>query len=216
MTPFSYVPRRRRRRCAAPRESFPSRNISAGGTNLVDLMRETVERPAAVVDVTGLANAIEEKDGGLLIGGGSPQHRDCRTSAGSSTLSGPVPCNSRRRFGANPQTWRRWAATSFSVRAAPIFTTMKARACNKRQPGQGCDAFEGFQPHARDPWRLFVMRCHPSLRHVRRTVSARRRCASCVRRRPAHHSADRLSLSAGMSIPTSRRCCGRGELITAV
>ena len=42
-----------------------------GGTNLVDLMRETLERPAALVDVTGLSSTIEEReDGGLLIGAG--------------------------------------------------------------------------------------------------------------------------------------------------
>lgn len=36
-----------------------------GGTNLVDLMRETVERPAALVDVTGLSSTIEQRpDGG--------------------------------------------------------------------------------------------------------------------------------------------------------
>jgi xanthine dehydrogenase YagS FAD-binding subunit len=40
-----------------------------GGTNLVDLMRETVERPDALVDVTGLSSDIEARgDGSLLIG----------------------------------------------------------------------------------------------------------------------------------------------------
>lgn len=40
-----------------------------GGTNLVDLMRETIARPTALVDVTGLSNTIvETHDGGLLIG----------------------------------------------------------------------------------------------------------------------------------------------------
>ncbi|HWD62151.1 MAG TPA: FAD binding domain-containing protein, partial [Humibacter sp.] len=42
-----------------------------GGTNLVDLMRETIERPEALVDVTALSSAIEDTgdgDGGLLIG----------------------------------------------------------------------------------------------------------------------------------------------------
>ena len=40
-----------------------------GGTNLVDLMRETVEVPSALVDVTGLSVEIEETDdGGLMIG----------------------------------------------------------------------------------------------------------------------------------------------------
>jgi xanthine dehydrogenase YagS FAD-binding subunit len=31
-----------------------------GGTNLVDLMRETIERPTALVDVTGLSRDIAE------------------------------------------------------------------------------------------------------------------------------------------------------------
>jgi xanthine dehydrogenase YagS FAD-binding subunit len=40
-----------------------------GGTNLVDLMRETIERPDVLIDVTALSSTIEEReDGGLLIG----------------------------------------------------------------------------------------------------------------------------------------------------
>src|SRR4051794_4401166 len=40
-----------------------------GGTNLVDLLRENIERPAALVDVTGLSSSIQEHTGGgLLIG----------------------------------------------------------------------------------------------------------------------------------------------------
>jgi len=40
-----------------------------GGTNLVDLMRETLERPSALVDVTGLSNSITvREDGSILIG----------------------------------------------------------------------------------------------------------------------------------------------------
>ena len=39
-----------------------------GGTNLVDLMRETIERPAQLVDVSELSHTIEERaDGSLLV-----------------------------------------------------------------------------------------------------------------------------------------------------
>ena len=42
-----------------------------GGANLVDLMRETLERPATLVDVTGLSTTIEQReDDELLIGAG--------------------------------------------------------------------------------------------------------------------------------------------------
>ena len=56
-----------------------------GGTNLVDLMRETIERPGTLVDVTGLSSEIEERDdGSLLIGGATRNtalaaHRAVRT-----------------------------------------------------------------------------------------------------------------------------------------
>ena len=40
-----------------------------GGTNLVDLMRETIERPAALVDVTSLPSEItESKMAACLMG----------------------------------------------------------------------------------------------------------------------------------------------------
>ena len=42
-----------------------------GGTNLVDLMREAIEHPDVLVDVTGLSRDIEEmRGGGLRIGAG--------------------------------------------------------------------------------------------------------------------------------------------------
>ena len=41
----------------------------AGGTNLVDLMRENIEQPDTVVDVTASPDHIEERaDGGISIG----------------------------------------------------------------------------------------------------------------------------------------------------
>src|ERR1700755_1177096 len=40
-----------------------------GGTNLVDLMRETVEQPDMLIDVTHLPDDIEERDDGSLLVG---------------------------------------------------------------------------------------------------------------------------------------------------
>ena len=48
-----------------------SAKYRGGGTNLIDLMRENIERPDALVDVTGLSREIEDRaDGGILIGAG--------------------------------------------------------------------------------------------------------------------------------------------------
>ena len=49
----------------------PEAKFLAGGANLVDLMRERIERPATLIDVSGLSLDIEDGlDGGLVIGAG--------------------------------------------------------------------------------------------------------------------------------------------------
>ena len=68
MTPFAFS------RVASADEAvrlgaLPGAKYLGGGTNLVDLMRETLERPTSVVDVTGLSSDIgETDDGGLSLG----------------------------------------------------------------------------------------------------------------------------------------------------
>ena len=54
MTPFIYT-RAADAADAVRRAGVPDAKYLGGGTNLVDLMRETIERPAALVDVTGLS-----------------------------------------------------------------------------------------------------------------------------------------------------------------
>lgn len=115
-----------------------------GGTNLIDLMRETLERPVALVDVTGLSSTIEEReDGGLLIGAAVrntavAEHRAVRTR---------YPMLARAILGgASPQI-RNMATVGGNVlqrtRCTYFYDDDGAR-CNKRTPGQGCDAMEGF------------------------------------------------------------------------
>lgn len=115
-----------------------------GGTNLVDLMRETVERPAALVDVTGLSAGIEETaDGGLLIGAAArntavAEHRLVRTR---------YPVLSRAIVAGASAQIRNMATVGGNLlqrtRCTYFYDNEGAR-CNKRQPGQGCDAIEGI------------------------------------------------------------------------
>ena len=115
-----------------------------GGTNLVDLMRETIERPARLVDVTALSDTIEETaDGGVLIGGAArntaiAEHRLIRSR---------FPVLSRAIVaGASPQI-RNMATAAGNIlqrtRCAYFYDNEGSR-CNKRQPHQGCDALGGF------------------------------------------------------------------------
>ena len=114
-----------------------------GGTNLVDLMRETVERPDALVDVTGLSRAIETRaDGSVLIGAaatntalaadmGVRQHYPLLVRAILAGASGQI----RNMATVGGNLLQRTRCTYFYDDAS---------ACNKRTPGAGCDALHGF------------------------------------------------------------------------
>jgi xanthine dehydrogenase YagS FAD-binding subunit len=114
-----------------------------GGTNLVDLMRETIERPATLVDVTGLSRAIEARGGGLLIGAGAKntavaEHPAVRES---------YPMLSRAIVSGASAQIRNMATVGGNLlqrTRCVYFYDKEASRCNKRQPGQGCDAIDGF------------------------------------------------------------------------
>jgi xanthine dehydrogenase YagS FAD-binding subunit len=115
-----------------------------GGTNLVDLMRETIERPEALVDVTGLSSSIEERnDGNLLVGAATrntavAEHRIIRAR---------YPVLTRAIVAGASAQIRNMATVGGNIlqrtRCTYFYDDDGAR-CNKRNPGQGCDAIEGF------------------------------------------------------------------------
>jgi xanthine dehydrogenase YagS FAD-binding subunit len=115
-----------------------------GGTNLVDLMRETVEVPSALVDVTGLSAAIEETDdGGLMIGAATrntavAEHPAVRTR---------YPMLTRAIVAGASAQIRNMATVGGNLlqrtRCTYFYDTDGSR-CNKRSPGEGCDAIDGL------------------------------------------------------------------------
>jgi xanthine dehydrogenase YagS FAD-binding subunit len=130
-----------------------SRNANSkflgGGTNLVDLMRENIEQPDALIDVTRLSRAGEVgggvnqlPDGGLVIGAmvrnsAVANHRSVRERY--PVLSQAI------LFGASGQI-RNMATTGGNVmqRTRCVYFYDGAARCNKRMPGSGCDAIGGF------------------------------------------------------------------------
>ncbi|KAB0675806.1 FAD binding domain-containing protein [Aureimonas leprariae] len=114
-----------------------------GGTNLVDLMREGCERPETLVDVTALSTAIEDRDGGgLLIGAGVrntavAEHRGVRTR---------YPALARAILSGASGQIRNMATVGGNVlqRTRCTYFYDEAAHCNKREPGTGCDAVDGF------------------------------------------------------------------------
>lgn len=115
-----------------------------GGTNLVDLMRETIERPTALVDVTGLSDRITETDGGGLLIGAAVRNT---ALAEHRLVRSRYPILARAILaGASPQI-RNMATVAGNIlqrtRCAYFYDQAGSR-CNKREPGQGCDAIDGF------------------------------------------------------------------------
>ncbi|HEY2277055.1 MAG TPA: xanthine dehydrogenase family protein subunit M [Streptosporangiaceae bacterium] len=115
-----------------------------GGTNLVDLMRETIEQPSALVDITGLPDRIEEApDGGLLIGAAArntavAEHWAVRTR---------YPVLARAIVAGASAQIRNMATVGGNLlqrTRCPYFYDREGSRCNKRDPGQGCDAVGGF------------------------------------------------------------------------
>lgn len=114
-----------------------------GGTNLVDLMRENVERPAALVDVSRLSSTIEErKGGGLLIGGATRN----TTLAEHMTVRAHYPALARAILAGASAQIRNMATVGGNIlqRTRCAYFYDEAARCNKREPGQGCDAISGF------------------------------------------------------------------------
>jgi xanthine dehydrogenase YagS FAD-binding subunit len=114
-----------------------------GGTNLVDLMRENIERPETVIDVTGLFREIRDtEDGGLVINAGTnntavASHRAVRERY-------PVLAQAILA-GASAQI-RNMATVGGNLmqRTRCYYFYDDAARCNKRERGKGCDAIEGF------------------------------------------------------------------------
>ena len=143
MIPFSYQ-RATDVADAVRRGSEPGARYLGAGTNLVDLMRETVERPAVLVDVTGLPSGIEERpDGGLLIGAATRN----TALAEHGAVRERYPMLARAVVAGASAQIRNMATVGGNLlqrtRCTYFYDTEGSR-CNKREPGQGCDAIGGF------------------------------------------------------------------------
>ncbi|MBB3998948.1 FAD binding domain-containing protein [Aureimonas pseudogalii] len=115
----------------------------AGGTNLLDLMKLQIETPSKLVDITRLPlNTIEAEGEGLRIGAlvtNSDLAADERIRRDYAVLSRALLA------GASGQL-RNKATTGGNLlqrTRCGYFYETNAR-CNKREPGTGCDAMDGF------------------------------------------------------------------------
>jgi xanthine dehydrogenase YagS FAD-binding subunit len=115
-----------------------------GGTNLVDLMRETIEHPSALVDVTALSSSIEETDDGSLLIGAAAKNT---AVAEHRTVRLRYPMLTRAILAGASAQIRNMATVGGNILQRTrclYFYDGEGSRCNKRSPGQGCDAIGGF------------------------------------------------------------------------
>ena len=145
----------------------PTAQFIAGGTNLIDLMKENVALPRRLIDITGLplAEIEETATGGLRIGALVPNSDlayDERIRTRYPLLSSAILA------GASAQL-RNMASTGGNLlqRTRCLYFYDTTTACNKREPGSGCGALDGFnRMNAILGWSEVLHR-RASFRHVR-------------------------------------------------
>ena len=141
----------------------PNGTFLAGGTNLVDLMRRGVATPDVLVDVRRLgSDRIEElPDGALRIGAAvlnSELAADRRVRRRYPVLSQAL------LSGASGQL-RNLATTGGNLlqRTRCVYFQNTTTPCNKRQPGSGCSALQGYHRElAILGWSQDCVATHPS------------------------------------------------------
>jgi xanthine dehydrogenase YagS FAD-binding subunit len=122
----------------------PAAKFIAGGTNLIDLMKEDVERPTRLIDISRLPlKAVEETaDGGLRIGALMPNS----DLAYHPLIERRYPLLASAILAGASQQLRNMASTGGNLlqRTRCYYFYDTATPCNKREPGSGCSAIKGL------------------------------------------------------------------------
>ncbi|MGY3080998.1 CO/xanthine dehydrogenase FAD-binding subunit/aerobic-type carbon monoxide dehydrogenase small subunit (CoxS/CutS family) [Bradyrhizobium sp. LM6.10] len=122
----------------------PGAKLIAGGTNLIDLMKENVERPSRLIDISRLPlRKVEETaDGSLRIGALVPNSDlayhpliEQRYPLLASAILAGASAQLRNMASVGGNLMQRTRCAYFYDTATP---------CNKRRPSSGCSAMDGL------------------------------------------------------------------------
>ena len=142
----------------------PGAAYLAAGTNLLDLMKGGISRPARVVDITRLPglDGIERLPGGGLRIGALVRNSDL---AHDPDIARRYPAMAEALLSGASAQLRNAATTAGNVmqRTRCQYFYDPASACNKRDPGAGCDARGGeTRLNAVLGWSEHCVATHPS------------------------------------------------------
>jgi xanthine dehydrogenase YagS FAD-binding subunit len=140
--PFTYV-RPADTRAAIAAAGSAGASFLAGGTTLIDLMRLEVMTPSAVIDVGRLPMAAIERHGDGVRIGAMARNSDVATDA---LVVERYPLLAQALLAGASQQVRNMATVGGNLMQrtrCPYFRDLGV-PCNKRAPGSGCSALDGF------------------------------------------------------------------------
>jgi xanthine dehydrogenase YagS FAD-binding subunit len=122
----------------------PTAKFIAGGTNLIDLMKDDVERPSRLIDISRLPlKSVEETaQGGVRIGALVPNS----DLAYHPLIERRYPMLASAILAGASAQLRNMASTGGNLlqRTRCYYFYDTATPCNKREPGSGCSALNGL------------------------------------------------------------------------
>ena len=145
MTPFNYLLAKDADEASALSISNTKAKFLAGGTNLIDLMKENVTRPDTLIDINKLAafkSITEHEDGGLRLGA-LVKNAD---TAYDDRIQKRYPLLSQAILAGASAQLRNMASNGGNLlqRTRCYYFYDTATPCNKREPGTGCSALGGY------------------------------------------------------------------------
>lgn len=161
MRPFRYVRASNPNGAARAVAGNANAKFLAGGTNILDLMKEDVERPSELVDVTRLSlKEIKPLGGGVSIGALATNTE----TANHPLIRNNYPLLSQAIVAGASAQLRNMATNGGNLlqrtRCQYFYDT--AMPCNKRDPGTGCGAREGLNRiHAIFGWSEACVATYP-------------------------------------------------------
>jgi len=162
MRPFKFSSANDARNAVQTVSANQAAKFLAGGTNILDLMKEDVMRPTELVDVSRLKlTQIKSANGGLSLGA---------LAKNTDTANHPLvrqnyPLLSQAILAGASQQIRNMATNGGNLlqRTRCSYFYDVAMPCNKREPGTGCGALEGInRMHAIFGWSEKCVAVYPS------------------------------------------------------
>ena len=162
MRPFNYSNASEPATAITTVSSNPGAKYLGGGTNLVDLMKEDVLHPSALVDITRLKLADVEKTAtGLAISGTATNS----FTANHELIRTNYPLLSMAILAGASAQIRNMATNggNLNQRTRCTYFYDVNMPCNKREPGSGCGALKGVnRTHAIFGWSEKCVAVYPS------------------------------------------------------